>query len=212
MGTPKALVPLSPVMTMLDRAISVMSQALQAKNANQIVLSLPHDAFLSDAFSGTFKAAQEDYPPEDFPGLSWLPDDADTYNGPMQGIAIVAQRFPNRPLLVMCVDQIAIKPSLLKMLLPENQDQATDIAAFLCDGLAPFPVYLSSQASEAVAQAFEDGERSLSHWLSEQQSADLLPVQAIPLSVQEMFALASANTLQELAGIQNTAIQEPKNK
>jgi molybdopterin-guanine dinucleotide biosynthesis protein A len=190
---PKALVPLSPVMTMLDRAISVMSQITQ-----DIVVSLPHDPTLQAAF----KTAHEDYPAEDFPGLRWLPDDADAFHGPMQGIATVARHFQNQPLLVMCVDQIALKPSLLNTLIPKNPEAQIDVTAFLCDGLAPFPVMLSSHASQGVLKAFYAGERSLSHWLKRQQEQGEMTVRAIPLSVQDMFALASANTLQELSQMQ----------
>lgn len=193
---PKALVPLSPVMTMLDRAISVMSQITQ-----DIVVSLPHEPALQAAF----KTAQEDYPTEDFPGLHWLADDADSYQGPMQGIRTVVTHFPNHALLVMCVDQIALKPSLLNRLISEYPDIQADITAFLCDGPAPFPVFLSSKACQAVSKAFEEGERSLSQWLSfqnaKQAQADFT-VNGISLSIQDMFALASANTLQELSQMQ----------
>lgn len=129
-------------------------------------------------------------------GLPVVPDQTDSYDGPLAGILTALIYTDAEILVVVPCDSPLIKAEHLQKLLATRAENAADVAVAF-DGKRLHPVFLALKTSlkSGLQDYLASGERKISHWLEQQKM-----VNADFSNQPEIFI--NINTLAELSELE----------
>ncbi len=129
-------------------------------------------------------------------GLPVVPDQTDSFDGPLAGVLTAMIYTDAEVLIVVPCDSPLIKAEHLQKLLATRAENAADVAVAF-DGKRLHPVFLALKTSlkSGLQDYLASGERKISHWLEQQKK-----VNADFSNQPEIFI--NINTLAELSELE----------